>query len=206
MTHEVGGLVTYDEIMSGFRYPGGSVQAATGVVPDLACFGKAMGGGLSLSALVGRRHVLERAMGTTAYGPTFKGEVYPFAAARVAMNIFRTEPVVPHIWDIGRRLQAGITALVEEHKVAAAMTGPPWRTALAFNETDPDRLRLVRTLYQQELLRGGMNTYNGFMLPNYAHDDAALQETLEIVDRALATVGAADRADDYHRRIEIPLL
>ena len=56
LTREAGALLIYDEIMTGFRYPGGSVQAATGVVPDLACLGKALGGGLSLSALVGRAH------------------------------------------------------------------------------------------------------------------------------------------------------
>jgi len=206
LTREAGGLLIYDEIMTGFRYPGGSVQAATGVVPDLACLGKALGGGLSLSALVGRARIMERSMGSTSYGPTFKGEVYPFAAACAALEIYRTEQVAESVWRFGQRLQKGIISLVSEHRVAATSVGPPFRTALAFTEPSPERLRLKRTLYQQELLRAGVNTYNGFMLPSYVHDEAALQATLAAVDRALRKIAAAERSNDFERHIEIPLL
>jgi glutamate-1-semialdehyde 2,1-aminomutase len=205
-TREAGALLIYDEIMTGFRYPGGSVQAATGVVPDLACLGKALGGGLSLSALVGRARIMERSMGSTAYGPTFKGEVYPFAAARAAMEIYRREPVAEHVWRFGKRLQEGMIALAMDHGIAATMVGPPFRTALAFTEPDAELLRFKRTLYQQELLRAGINTYNGFMLPSYTHDDSALETTLAAVDRALGILAAAERANDFARYIEIPLL
>jgi hypothetical protein len=49
---------------------------------------------------------------------------------------------------------------------AAACVGPPFRMALAFDEPDVERLRLKRTLCQQELLRAGVITYNGVMLPS----------------------------------------
>jgi glutamate-1-semialdehyde aminotransferase len=86
------------------------------------------------------------------------------------------------------------------------MVGPPFRTALAFTEPDAELLRFKRTLYQQELLRAGINTYNGFMLPSYTHDDSALETTLAAVDRALGKLAAAERANDFARYIEIPLL
>jgi glutamate-1-semialdehyde 2,1-aminomutase len=206
LTREAGGLLIYDEIMTGFRYPGGSVQAATGVVPDLTCLGKALGGGLSLSALVGRARIMERAMRPASYAPTFKGEVYPFAAACAALEIYRREPVAEHVWRFGQRLQEGMTSLAVDHGVAATSVGPPFRTALAFTEPNPERLRLKRTLYQQELLRAGISTYNGFMLPSYAHDEAALEATLAAVDSALKKLAAAERSDNFNRYIRIPLL
>ena len=55
LARKEGALVIFDEIMSGFRYLGGSVQQATGVIPDLTCLGKALSAGMPLSALVGRR-------------------------------------------------------------------------------------------------------------------------------------------------------
>jgi 4-aminobutyrate aminotransferase-like enzyme len=66
-------------------------------------------------------------MGSTAYGPTFKGEVYPFAAARAALEIYRREPVAEHVWRFGKRLQEGMISLALDHGIAATMVGPPFR-------------------------------------------------------------------------------
>src|SRR5439155_10687860 len=93
LTRRAGALLIYDEIITGFRYPSGSVQKATGIVPDLACFGKALAAGMPLSALVGRRDLFQRGMARIHYGPTFKGEVYSFAAAKAALQIYREQDV-----------------------------------------------------------------------------------------------------------------
>ena len=206
MTREAGALLIYDEIMTGFRYPGGSVQKATGVIPDLACFGKALGGGMPLSAFVGRAHVLERAMEHTHYGPTYRGEVYSLAAARAALDIYRTEPVADHVWRFGERLRQGVNALSADLGVAAKLTGPPFRMGLTFDEPDPHRLGLKRTLYQQELLKSGVITYDGVMLPSFAHDDAVLTVTLAAVRDALGVVALAEREGDLDRYVELPPL
>ena len=58
----------------------------------------------------------------------------------------------------------------------------------------------------EELLKAGVITYNGVMLPSYAHDDRVLQATLEAFGLALEKVGMAERDDAFHRCLEIPLL
>jgi glutamate-1-semialdehyde aminotransferase len=204
MTRDAGALLIYDEIMTGFRYPGGSVQAATGVIPDLACLGKALGGGMPLSAFVGRAHILQRAMEHTHYGPTYRGEVYSLAAARAALEIYRREPVAEHVWRIGNQLRQGVDALCGELGVAAALTGPPFRMGLSFDEPDPYRLRLKRSLYHQELLKAGVITYDGVMLPSFAHDDAVVAVTLAAIRDALAVVARAE--GDLERHLELPPL
>ena len=206
MTREAGALLIYDEIMTGFRYPGGSVQKATGVIPDLACFGKALGGGMPLSAFVGRAHILQRAMEHTHYGPTYRGEIYSLAAGRAALEIYRREPVADHVWRFGNHLREGVNALCTELGVAAALTGPPFRMGLAFDEPDPHRFSLKRSLYQQELLKAGIITYDGVMLPSFAHDDAILTATLAAVRNALGTVAQAEREGDFDRYLELPPL
>ena len=138
---EVGALLIYDEIITGYRYPSGSVQRATGVIPDLTCLGKALSAGMPLSALVGRAHIFQRSMHNTHYGPTFRGEIYSFAAAKAAIHIYRSEPVAEYVWDYGTRLQQGINRLCHQLGIAAACVGPPFRMALAFNEPDAERLR-----------------------------------------------------------------
>lgn len=199
-----GAVLIFDEIITGFRYPKGSVQQALGVVPDLACFGKALGNGFPISALVGRRDLMGL-MSRTFYGPTFKGELYSLAAARAALSIYRSEPVADHVWHYGKLLQAGITQLCEVIGVDADVAGPPFRFVLHFNEPDPHRRGLVRTLYLQELLRGGVITYNGVMLPSSAHSDFELTNTLSVIEKALKCVRKCEVGeDDLHRAIEIP--
>ncbi len=58
--HRHGALFILDEICTGFRYAMGGAQQYYGVVPDLACVGKAMGNGLPISAVVGKKRVHER--------------------------------------------------------------------------------------------------------------------------------------------------
>jgi glutamate-1-semialdehyde aminotransferase len=204
MTREAGALLIYDEIMTGFRYPGGSVQKATGVVPDLACLGKALANGMPLSALVGRAHVLQRVMERTHYGPTYRGEVYSLAAARAALEIYRREPVAEHVWGHGEQLRAAVDGVCAELGLAARVIGPPFRSGLVFAEADARRLALKRTLYQQELLKAGLVTYDGLMLPSYAHDTASLAEMVEAVRHALGVLARAEREDALERYLEIP--
>jgi glutamate-1-semialdehyde aminotransferase len=204
MTRDAGALLVYDEIMTGFRYPGGSAQAATGVVPDLACLGKALANGMPLSALVGRAAILQRVMEHTHYGPTYRGEIYSLAAARAALEIYRREDVAAHVWRHGEALREGAHAACADLGIAARMIGPPFRQGLVFAEADLRRLVLVRALYQQELLKAGLVTYDGLMLPSYAHDGDALASALAAVRQALGVVARAQREDDLDRYLEIP--
>ena len=199
-------LVIFDEIITGYRYRGGSVQRATGVVPDLTCLGKALASGMPLSALAGRASVFHAGFARTHYCPTFKGEVYSFAAAKRAIEIYRTEPVIDHIWRHGEQLRAGIHRTAHDLGVAVECKGPPFRMGVHFPDRDPAIGRLKRTLFMQELLKAGVITVTGVMLPSYAHDDEVLTQTLTAIGAALEAVAWAGRTGDYHRQIEIPLL
>jgi glutamate-1-semialdehyde aminotransferase len=202
-TRRAGALLIYDEIITGFRYPGGSVQKATGVVPDLACFGKALAAGMPLAALVGRRELFERGMARIHYGPTFKGEVYSLAAAKAALQVYREQDVGGHVWDHGRRLQEGVNDLCRGHSLPGEMIGLPFRLVMAFREPDAERNVLLRTLLQQELMKSGLLTYKGYMLPGLAHDDAALDRTLGLFDDALALLARVRRQGSFARHLEI---
>jgi glutamate-1-semialdehyde aminotransferase len=204
MTRDAGAVLVYDEILTGFRYPGGSVQQATGIVPDLACFGKALGAGMPLSAVVGRARIFEQAMDRTHYGPTYRGEIVSLAAARAALPIYRSEPVAAHVWAHGLALQEGADRLCAELGVGARLTGPPFRMGLMFDEPDEHRRRLKRALYNQELLKAGVITYDGVMLPSYAHDDSVLAAALEAMRLALGVVARAAASDELETRLEIP--
>jgi glutamate-1-semialdehyde 2,1-aminomutase len=201
---EQGCVLIFDEIVTAFRYSHGSVQRATGVIPDLACLGKALSAGMPLSALVGRRDIMQASL-YAAYMPTFRGEVYSLAAATAALQIYQRQDVPGTINDIGLALKDAINQLSRDLNVRGEMIGVPFRMIYRFDEPDPQQRVLMRTLLQQELLQRGILTYKGFMLPCLAHGALEREQTVSAFRGALTRVQevAADRA--FVRHLDIPL-
>jgi glutamate-1-semialdehyde 2,1-aminomutase len=206
LAHKEGALVIFDEIMTGFRYPGGSVQQAAGVIPDLTCLGKALTSGMPLSALIGRKDIFDSSIGKIHYEPTFKGEAYSFAAALEALSIYQEQDVPARVWAYGNRLRTMIDRICEDLHIPAAVLGPPFRMLVAFAEPDARRRTLLRTLLQQELLKQGVLTTQNLLLPSAAHDEAALEVTRRAFARALEVVAEARKADRFAAYLEIPPL
>jgi len=199
-------LLVFDEIKTGFRYRQGSAQKAAGIVPDLTCLGKALASGMPLSALAGPyRHFLEF-FHKTHFCPTFRGEVYSLAAARAAIEIYRAEPVADHIWTHGQALGRGIREAARQAGIDGDCTGAPFQLLFVFREPDPVRRRWKRTLLMQELLRQGLFTVSGMMLPSYAHDGEALERALAAYGQAFEVIAHADRSGELPRYIDLPLL
>jgi len=198
-----GALLIFDEIMTGFRYPGGSVQKATGVLPDLACFGKALTSSMPLSVLVGRREIM-RSVGRIFYHPTYRGEAYSFAAAAAALRIYQSQDVPGQIGEFGTRLMTSINELSRRIGMDGEMIGLPFRMVYRFNEPDQPRRTLMRTLLQQELLKHGVLAFRGFMLPSTAHGEQELHETLAAFEAAFRRVQEVSAGDCFERHLEIP--
>ncbi len=202
----LGIVLIFDEIITGFRYPKGSVQQATGVAPDLTCWGKALSGGMALSALTGKKAIMAGALSNAAYYPTFRGEMYSLAAAKAALTIYERDDVPAAVDRIGRRLFEGIDAAGREVGARGAMIGLPIRMIYRYAEPDPLVRRLRRTMLQQELLQRGVLTFVGYMLPSLAHDEATLDKVIAAYREALAVVEQVAEADAFARHLEIPLL
>lgn len=206
LARQEGALIVFDEILTGFRHPGGSAQHAAGVVPDLTCLGKALSAGMPLAALIGRKEIFDAAIGKIFYEPTFKGEAYSFAAAREALAIYREEDVPARIAAFGARLGALTEEMSAASGVAAEMIGPPFRRMLVFHEKDPRKRTLLRTLFHQELLREGVLTTQNLFLPSRAHDDEAFDLTRRAFERAFAVLAEAVATDRIVSSLEIPPL
>lgn len=198
-----GAILIFDEILTGFRHVAGSVQGATGVTPDLTCLGKALSAGMPLSALVGRRELIQPNLDAAFYHPTYKGEAYSLAAAVAALSVYRRDDVPGKIYSFGTSLMDGVNQISREIGVAGEMIGLPFRMVYRFAESDPTRRMLMRTLLHQALLARGVLTFRGFMLPSLAHEEAELAQTLEAFGDALKHVGEVAEAGDFERHLEI---
>ncbi len=84
---EYGVLLIFDEVLTGFRVALGGAQQLYHVRPDIACFAKALGGGLPVAAVTGRDDILSMIRpGGMGYGGTYNGNPLCLAAAKATLD------------------------------------------------------------------------------------------------------------------------
>ncbi|MBW9210772.1 glutamate-1-semialdehyde 2,1-aminomutase [Mumia sp. zg.B21] len=192
LAHEHGALVVLDETITGFRRSERGVQGLVGVRPDLTVFGKAMGNGFAVSALAGRREVMERGGLATSdprvflLSTTHGGETHALAAARAVMRICRRDGVAARLDAVGRRLRTLVEEVTASEGVAdrVVVRGRPCNLVFATLDPSGAPSQEYRTLFMRELL------LNGVLAPSFVVSAALTDEDLE---RTAAAVGAACR-------------
>src|SRR5438132_380071 len=187
-----GSDVTSGAVRAARAHPGPDVIAFSGT-PDLACLGKAMANGFPLSAVVGRREIME-VFDEIFFSCTFGGEAVSLAAARATIAKLREKDVIEHLWRQGARLRDGYNALAREAGLAGhtRCIGYPPRTVLTFTDGAGAESLAMKSLFQQEMIKRGILIAGGFNLC-YAHSDDDIRRTLDacresfgILARALA--------------------
>ena len=108
-----GAVLVFDEMITGFRWNNGGAQAEYDVAPDLSTFGKGLANGFAVSALVGKRDLME--LGGLRHdrervfllSTTHGAETHSLAASMATMSIYEEEDVVGRLHEAGRRLREG---------------------------------------------------------------------------------------------------
>jgi len=185
LVHKNGALLIFDEVVTGFRFSIGGAQEFFGVVPDIACFGKAMGNGMPISAIVGRRDVMEL-LEEVFFSFTFGGETLSIASAIAVINFMKEEGVIPYLWEKGTKLKEGIAKLIENKELEelVMVKGYPVRFVVDFLGEDALKLK---TLFQQECAKRGV-LFSGSHNISYSHTDAEIEKTLQVYDEVLDIV------------------
>jgi glutamate-1-semialdehyde 2,1-aminomutase len=115
-----GALLVFDEVITGFRVARGGVTETSGVVPDLWCFGKVIGGGLPVGAFGGRRSTMEV---LAPLGPVYQAGTLAGNPLATAAGLAALELLTPAAYDILAErvagLAAGLVQAFEEAGVAA---------------------------------------------------------------------------------------
>lgn len=186
-------VLVFDEMITGFRWAAGGAQSVYGVVPDLSTWGKAMGNGFPLSALAGRRELMELGglrteqsrvfLLSTTHGP----ETMSLAAFRAVARAYRECDPVGVMERQGARLatefnQAARAAGLGEHLEAV---GRP--SCLVFVTRDAEGLpsQEYRTLFLAEMLRRGV-LGQSFVI-SAAHGDRDIELTVAAATSAMIT-------------------
>lgn len=193
LTHRHGALLIFDEMLTGFRFDLPGAQRLYGVVPDMACFGKALGNGFSVSALTGVREVMDLGGIRQTARPkvfllsaTHGGETHSLAAALAVIREMQAEPVVPHLWEVGGALQRALNDASERAGLRRHVwsDGYPCSPMVNFLGADGAPSAELRTLFHQEMVaRGVLMTY---VAPSFSHSHDDVRRTAEAASAALA--------------------
>jgi glutamate-1-semialdehyde 2,1-aminomutase len=125
LLHRHGALLVFDEVKTGLTVGPGGVTRALGVVPDIVCLAKAIGGGVSTAAIGGS----EAVMGLIADGGyeqvgTFNGNPLSMAATRATLTEVLTPAAYAHLERLRLRMADGLQEVIDRR-------GLPWRVVTA---------------------------------------------------------------------------
>jgi glutamate-1-semialdehyde 2,1-aminomutase len=199
---EHGIVLIFDEVVTGFRHALGGAAEAMGVRPDLSVFGKALGGGVPVSAVVGRRDVMEHA--NPRRGGPEQGYCYvtssqagnPLgAAAGIATLTELARPgVMPSMHASAEALKEGLRAVVRAKGGNAQVVGagPLWDIVFADGPVRDHRTaeradkRKHLALHQGLIANGVMVRVGGRSYFSTAHAAGEIEHTIKAAEAALA--------------------
>ncbi|QJY50650.1 glutamate-1-semialdehyde 2,1-aminomutase [Pseudonocardia broussonetiae] len=187
-----GCVLVLDEMITGFRWSEAGAQGVYGVTPDLSTFGKALGNGFAVSALAGRRELMElgglrdERERVFLLSTTHGAETHALAAAIAVMRTYREEGVVARMHALGDRLAAGVRAVAAAAGVGEHVLVRGRASNLVFATLDADLRpsQAYRTLFLRQLLAGGV-IGPSFVVSSALSDDD-VDRTVEVVARACA--------------------
>ncbi|MEU3748056.1 MULTISPECIES: glutamate-1-semialdehyde 2,1-aminomutase [Streptomyces] len=197
-----GCVLVFDEMITGFRWSEAGAQGLYGVVPDLSTFGKALGNGFAVSALAGRRELMEwgglRHSGDRVFllSTTHGAETHSLAAAMAVQTTYTEEDITARLHTLGERLATGVREAAASMGVGDHLVVRGRASNLVFATLDEHGRpsQEYRTLFLRRLLAGGV------LAPSFvvssALDDTDIDHTVDVVAQACAVYRKAlDAAD-----------
>jgi glutamate-1-semialdehyde 2,1-aminomutase len=200
LAHAHGALLILDEMITGFRWHLQGAQHVYQVSADLCAFGKAMANGFSVSALAGRRELMQRGgidherervfLLSTTHG----AETHALAASLATMRYYREHPVIETLYARGERLRRGVEAAIAANGLKDFVGLSSRDCNLIFITRDAERRpsQPFRTLFMQELAKRGVIAPS--FVVSYSHREEDIDATIAAAGEALVV---------YRRALEV---
>lgn len=178
-----GAVLIFDEMITGFRWHLGGAQAYHEVLPHLATFGKAMGNGFAIAALVGQQEIMQRG-GLQHRDPrvfllstTHGAETHALAASLETIRVYQERDVVAALWRQGERLRALAERSISENHLEGSfeVVGQPCNLVFATKDQMGARSQAFRTLFMQELIKHGVLAPS--FVVSFSHSDSDIDRT-----------------------------
>jgi glutamate-1-semialdehyde 2,1-aminomutase len=194
LAHEEGALLLFDEVLSGFKTGMGGAQTLYGVTPDVTMLSKAMSSGVPLSAVVGRREVMETLLkpvreGGAVQGGTFAGNVIGLAAAEATLDILAQADFYPTLLGRADRFYADLQAIFDRSSTPAVVQSVGAMFAIYLGRREPlttyAEIRALdadlRRRFFTRVIERGVYFHTDFSV-SAAHTDEVLNDALQRIE------------------------
>lgn len=195
---EKNAVLVVDEITSGWRMTDGGVYKLNGLSPDIVVYGKGMGNGFAISAVIGKKDVMEQAQ-ETFISSTFWTERVGFVAALKTIEILIRERVWNHLINIGTKIGNGWESLAQEHGLKLKTTDFKPLITMKFDYGNQNSA--IATLFTQEMLKRGYLAASSIYV-SYAHNEEIVEKYLKNVDEVFGVIADAIANNSISEKLE----
>ena len=197
LTREKGIVLFYDEIQSSFKKSCGGAQEDFGIIPDVCTIGKALGGGLPLSAFCGKEEIMDmyQPVGPVQHSGTFNAHIVPVLAGLAFMKEIAKPSFYQQLRKLGSRLYEGIASIIGDNDLnmifpfhgarfnsILGRNTPAVRYEDTFCHDSETMLNIIRACWERGVY---FHDYGGGPL----HHGFSIQHTEEDIDRVLSVLG-----------------
>jgi glutamate-1-semialdehyde aminotransferase len=188
ITHENEAVLIFDEIRTGFRVAMGGALEYYNVIPDMACFSKAMANGYPISVVLGKKEVMAPSEKTRISG-TFFPNTFPMVAALATIKELEDRDGINYMWKQGKIIVKEFGRMAKDYNIEAQMVGLPVIPMLKFCSSNDEKNEKFKKIFFSELIKRGI-----FLHPNHhwflslAHSNKDIEITLNAADFAFKVI------------------
>jgi glutamate-1-semialdehyde 2,1-aminomutase len=185
-TADLGIVLIFDEITSGWRLNVGGAHLELGVDPDIAVFAKAISNGYPMAAVIGRAEVMNVAQDTFISSTYWTERIGPVAALATIRKLKGLQ-VPKHLINAGEEVQEGWKSLSQKHHLGITVSGIYPLSHFSFEYKNP---MVLKTLFTQLMLEKGYLAATAFYA-SYAHKQEHIERYLVAVDEVFGFMSKA---------------
>ena len=193
-------VLMFDECTSGFRQTFGGLHKMYGVEPDMAMFGKALGNGYAITAIIGRRAIMEAAQ-TTFISSTFWTERIGPTAALATLDVMSRTESWSQITKTGEAITQRWHELAKKHELKITTGGLPSLTNFNF---DSSNALAYKTLITQEMLALGFLASNSVYVCT-EHTQGVVDEYFSLLDPIFQVIRNCEDGQDVTSLLRGPV-
>jgi len=183
-------ILIFDECTSGFRQSNGGLHKLYGVEPDMAVFGKALGNGYAITAVIGRKEVMDVAQSTFISSTFWTERIGPTAALKTLEVMDKTKS-----WELITNIGKGIgekwKALGEKHQLPVKVSGLP--SMIGFVIQSNEWLK-YKTYITQEMLKNNILASNVIYVCT-EHGQQEIDNYFQILESIFKVISACESND-----------